>query len=253
MIPITIDGQKAEVERGTTVLQAARGIGIEIPTLCYHEAVAPYGVCRLCTVEVARGKRSRLTTSCTYPVLEEIAVQTASPRVLQARKIILELLLARCPSVKKVQDMARQMGIEKPRFPVGNDDCILCGLCVRVCEELIGASAISFSNRGVNREVTPPFRLAPETCIGCGACAFVCPTGAIAVEDVDGIRRIPRWHVEHTMHKCPECGEQFVPEPQVAYVRGKSSLPPETFELCPRCRRIVLGNKLKLVGYNKVQ
>jgi bidirectional [NiFe] hydrogenase diaphorase subunit len=253
MIPITIDGQKAEVERGTTVLEAARTIGIEIPTLCYHESVPPYGVCRLCTVEVVAGKRSRLTTACTYPVLREITVHTASARVVRARRMILELLLARCPKVKKLQDLAREMGIEKSRFPAEDEDCILCGLCVRVCEELVGACAISFTNRGVDREVTTPFRIAPETCIACGACAFVCPTGAVTVEDIEGVRRIARWKVECPIETCSECGEYFAPEPQLEHIRDRSLLSPDVFGLCPRCRRRRVGNSLRLAGYKSVR
>jgi heterodisulfide reductase subunit A2 len=182
MVTLTIDGQKMEAAEGTTLLQVARLNGIEIPTLCHHDALTPYGACRLCTVEVGRGKKSRLATACTHPAEDGLVVQTHSPQVVAARKMIMELLLARCPNVPIIKDMAREMGIVAPRFKLGDDNCILCGLCERVCDEVVGARAISFINRGIDREIATPFKIASEECIGCGACAAVCPTGAITVE-----------------------------------------------------------------------
>jgi heterodisulfide reductase subunit A len=184
MIRIVIDGQEIKVEQDTTVLEAAEKLSIPIPTLCYHQALEPYGACRLCTVEVVQRGRSRLVTSCNYPIREEIEVLTTSEKVLKGRRMIVELLLARCPEVPLLQRLAAELGIEKPRFPLKEDDCILCGLCVRVCQELVGVSAISFVGRGVEREVATPFFKLSEDCIACGACAFVCPTGAIKLEDV---------------------------------------------------------------------
>jgi heterodisulfide reductase subunit A len=188
MIRLTIDGREVEVKEGTTALEAAKELGIEIPTLCYHEAVKPYGACRLCVVEVSKRKRSRLLTSCTYPVEEGVEVKTSSPKVIRARRMIAELLLARCPNVKRIQDLARQYGIEKPRFRTEDEECILCGLCARVCEQVVGISAINFVNRGTERQITTPFDISSDVCIGCGACAYVCPTGAIRVEDIEGRR-----------------------------------------------------------------
>jgi heterodisulfide reductase subunit A len=183
MIKFTIDGQQLAAEEGQTVLEVARRAGISIPTLCYHPALEPYGACRLCTVEIQWGRRSSLQTACTYPVQEGIEVKTMSPKVVTARKMILELLLARCPNVPLIQDLALEYGIEKPRFKTEDPDenCILCGLCVRVCNELVGTGAINFSGRGIGRVVGPPFLQKTRDCIGCGACAIVCPTGAIQI------------------------------------------------------------------------
>ncbi|UCC64373.1 MAG: 4Fe-4S binding protein [Anaerolineae bacterium] len=185
MIRFTIDGQEFEAEAGQTVLEVARRAGIHIPTLCYHPALTPYGACRLCTVEIQWGRRVSLQTACTYPVQEGIEVSTMSPPVIKARKMLLELLLARCPNVPVIQDLAREYGIEKPRFKTDRpeEDCILCGLCVRVCNELVGTGAINFMDRGIGREVGPPFKEETSDCIGCGACAIVCPTGAIRIVD----------------------------------------------------------------------
>ncbi len=111
MIKLTIDGQAIEVEEGLSILEAAKRAGIEIPTLCYHEALTPQGACRVCTVEIIRKEWSRLSAACTYPVQEAIEVKTNSEKARGARKIILELLLARCPNVKSIQNMAEKMGV----------------------------------------------------------------------------------------------------------------------------------------------
>lgn len=245
MIKLTIDGQAIEVEEGLSVLQAAKKAGIEIPTLCYHEALTPYGACRVCTVEIIRKGRSRLGAACTYPVQEGIEVKTNSEKVRKARKLILELLLARCPNVKPIQDLAKKIGVRKPRFQVDNEECILCGLCVRVCQELVGVSAIGFIDRGAERQVATPYQIHSDVCIGCGACASVCPTGAIKIEDDQNLRKIPLWHTELKRKRCKVCGNFFVPEVEIDFLKKKDlHLPQDLFEICPDCRRSELGNKL---------
>ena len=170
MITFTIDGYEVEGEEGQNVLEIALDKGFDIPHLCYHEALEPYGACRLCLVEVTRGNRTRLTTSCNYPVLEGISVQTSTEKVIRARRMVIELLLARCPDVPVVKDLAREYSVGRPRFKLDNDDCILCGLCERVCREVVGADAISFLGRGTDRKVGPPLEINPKACIACGAC-----------------------------------------------------------------------------------
>lgn len=179
-VTLTIDGQIVHVEHDTPILIAARKLGIYIPTLCYHEALKPYGSCRLCMVEVIQNKRSKLVTSCNYPAEHGLEVLTASDQVTKTRKMVLELLLARCPDVPEIRQLAEKMGIRAVRFKKKADQrCILCGLCVRVCEELVGVSAISFVSRGIEREVNTPFGLDSDVCIGCGSCTYICPTRCI--------------------------------------------------------------------------
>jgi heterodisulfide reductase subunit A len=190
LIRVTIDGRETWVERDTTILRAAMDLGIDIPTLCHHPALEPYGACRLCTVQAIfrndDGESwSRLVTSCNYPIRREMEVLTASENVVRGRKMIVELLYARCPEAVVFQELAARYGITKPRFEVRRGElCYLCGLCVRYCDEVVGAKAISFIGRGVDREVGTPFYKVSDACIACGACEFVCPTGAIKVTDV---------------------------------------------------------------------
>jgi len=134
MITFKLDGRQVEAEEGETILRVAQRYNVYIPTLCYHKALTPAGACRLCTVEIFDGRRTRLVTSCNYPVWRDIEVKVDSERVIKGRKMIVELLLARCPGVKLLQDLAKEYGIEKPRFEPETSDCILCGLCVRMCE-----------------------------------------------------------------------------------------------------------------------
>jgi len=181
MPTLIIDGQEVHAEDGQTVLEAAQAAGIDIPTLCHHPLLEPYGACRMCTVEVIRGDRSRLETSCTYPAWDGLEIKTHSPAVIETRKVVIGLLLSRCPGVPVIQDLALEYGITEPPFPTDKPDekCILCGLCVRTCRELVKAEAINFSQRGVERRIGPPFLEKTDLCIGCGACTIVCPTGAI--------------------------------------------------------------------------
>jgi len=175
MIKLTINGVPVSVERGTTLLEAAQFLGFPIPTLCHMEGLTPYGACRLCVVELVKPQGSRLVSSCTYPAEEDLRVRTATARVLEARKMVLELLLASCPQSKTIQDLASSHGIRRQRFKQESEDCILCGRCVRICEEQMTAKAIGFHGRGGSRDIGTPFDLTSETCRQCGACIYVCP------------------------------------------------------------------------------
>jgi heterodisulfide reductase subunit A len=183
MITFKLNGKTVQGEEGQYILQVAEKFGVDIPTLCHHKALEPAGMCRLCTVELFDGRRTRYVTACNYPIWEGMQINTDSEGVHQGRKLIVELLLARCPEVPLLQEMAEKYGIQKPRFEKENDTCILCGLCVRTCEKM-GANAISLTGRGVDMKVDTPFHLQTEACIACGACASVCPTGHITLDKI---------------------------------------------------------------------
>lgn len=176
MITINLNGVDVPVEQGSTLLEAAQFMGFPIPTLCHMEGLTPYGACRLCVVEIGEGPQSKLVTSCTYPVEQGLKVRTASRRVVQARKMIIELLLASCPQSKTIQDLASALDVRQQRFRQENEDCILCGRCVRMCSEQMMAGAIGFSGRGQDRKLGTPFDKTSEVCRLCGGCIYVCPT-----------------------------------------------------------------------------
>jgi NADH dehydrogenase/NADH:ubiquinone oxidoreductase subunit G len=175
MINLAINGLKVTVAEGTTVLEAARILGFHIPTLCHMEGLSPYGACRLCVVEIGEGEKSRFASSCTYPAQEGLRVRTASERVMRARKMVLELLLASCPQSKQIQDLASAFGIREQRFRQEHEDCILCGLCVRMCKEQMMSGAIGFRGRGHERSIGTPFDMKSDVCRQCGGCMYVCP------------------------------------------------------------------------------
>ena len=179
---ITIDGIPFDAQEGWTILEVARFLGLEIPTLCYHEGLSSWGGCRLCIVEIGIDDRAKLVTSCTYPVEDGLIVRTASKRVVNARKMILELLIAQCPTSKVLQDMAAKIGLNQVRFTPKWEDCIYCGLCVRMCEEQMRASAIGFANRGNRLEIHTPFDKTSAECKRCGGCIYICPACTVRCE-----------------------------------------------------------------------
>lgn len=247
-IRLKIDDKEIIAEEGMTVLEVAKSAGIEIPTLCYHEALEPHGACRLCTVEIMIRGRSRLLTACTYPAEEGLEIKTSSPPVIAARKMLIELLLARVPSAKVIQDLAQEYGVEKTRFKIEKPEelCILCGLCARFCQDVIGASAINFTNRGVDREISVFPEITADACIGCGACAKVCPTGLITMEDIYGRKIL---HAESSLGPTTPIHIPFLTAvPAVPVIDHDSCIHFKTgkCKLCERfCEREAVNHKME--------
>lgn len=175
MANIIIDGISIEARKGWTILDCAKFLGLEIPTICYDEGLSSWGGCRLCVVEIGEGENTKLVSSCTYPAESGLVVRTASKRVVNARKMILELLIAKCPTSKVLQDLAAKIGLKQVRFEPKWEKCIYCGLCVRICEEQMMANAIGFVNRGSDIKITTPFDINSDECRRCGGCIYVCP------------------------------------------------------------------------------
>ncbi|MBU1243413.1 (2Fe-2S)-binding protein [Myxococcota bacterium] len=186
-IDITINDQKVTVLEDSYLIKAIIGAGIALPTLCHHKDLTPNGTCRLCMCEIELKGRRRLVTACNYPVREEMTVWTKSERVVKHRKVLAEMYLGRWPNVPVIQDVARRCGVtDGSAFASDLTDpnpkaCILCGHCVKACEEFIQERILDFAGRGILRHLTMPFGETDPHCIGCTSCAFVCPTGAIQV------------------------------------------------------------------------
>ncbi len=185
MITFELNGFDVTVEIGTTLLEAAQFFGIPIPTLCHMEGLTPYGACRLCVVEVGEGPGARLVSSCNFPAQDGLKVRTASERVLRARRMVVELMLASCPQSKTIQDIASALDVRQQRFRQEYEDCILCGRCVRMCSEQMAAGAIGFQGRGQGRAIGTPFDATSERCRLCGGCIYVCPACELRCTYID--------------------------------------------------------------------
>lgn len=241
---IEIDGQTIEVPKGTTVLEAAQQLDIYIPTLCYHEALSPQGSCRICIVDMSITKRGRtynwIDAACVYPVEDGLRIDTNSPKVQRERRLILELLLSRAPHSPILNELAEKYEAKRGRFETvdkGEANCILCGLCVRVCNEVIHADAIGTAHRGIQKQVVTPLSIASSRCIGCMACEYICPTGAIKVT-LDNMRmNIENWNAELEMQSCLSCGKPVAPVIYLEKLKQQVNVHDNVLEKCPECRR----------------
>ena len=178
-IRLQIDGREVVAREGMTLLEAAQEVGIDIPTLCHHEKLEPYGGCRICTVEVEIRGWTKLVAACCYPVAADIVVRTRSEKIDRIRKTILELLLAHAPDSFALQDLAKEYGADRDRFEKEASFCIHCGLCVRYCAEVAKKNAIGFVDRGTRKEISFIPQIAAQVCWDCKECFPLCPTSAL--------------------------------------------------------------------------
>lgn len=231
---VTINGKPCVCEKGEFLLQVARRNGIEIPTLCHHEAIAGQGCCRLCIVEVVERGRGRIVVSCVFPVERECEVFTDSEKVRRERGMILRLLEKRAPESPEIRALCEKYAApEIERFVrADGEKCVLCGLCAKACGEL-SVGAISTVNRGVTKEIATPYHEPSNVCVGCGSCASVCPTGAIEVVETADTRTI--WGKSFRLMHCARCGQVIGTQEELDYAAKRSGQEPDT--LCRTCRQ----------------
>lgn len=238
MVQITIDGKKAEAKKGEYLLAVLRREGVDVPALCHHEAVEPAGACRLCSVEISKPSWKgwkKTVTSCLYPVEEGLVVETNTEKIHRLRKELLDLLLARSPESDVIKALAAKYGVYETSYEprVEADNCILCGLCVRVCQTLI-TGAISMTNRGIEKKVSTPFDKPSQLCIGCLSCAQVCPTGAISYKDEGLTREI--WGKKFKLVRCIDCGVPTKTEEHISWLSDKTNITKQELAICDRCK-----------------
>ncbi|MDA8098451.1 MAG: molybdopterin-dependent oxidoreductase [Nitrospiraceae bacterium] len=227
MIKLTVDGKVVEVPAGATILDAANAVGSRVPTLCHDNKLHPFGACRICLVEV-QGTPRKFTPSCTTPAADNMVVTTTSPAIIDIRRTVLELLLIKhpldCPVCDKagectLQDLVHEYGLGKPRFdaekgylppdyesPVIERNisrCVLCGKCVRICDEQNGVAEWAFTRRGTKARISTDFDR-PLDCEFCGECVEICPVGALTTRQFKYKAR--SWNLDKSPSVCNYCG-----------------------------------------------
>jgi len=235
MAKMIINGHEIQAKAGATVLEEARRLKIEIPTLCYHKDLSSFGACRLCTVEIKVKGKWQLAASCQTVAADGLEVRTDTAKVLESRKLAAELLYSRYPQTAAVREIAAKLGVAVQPAAADSHDCILCGLCTRTCHEIVGVNALKFKDRGLAREIEEPeIEFTSSACIGCGSCSYVCPTGYVRMEAVDGKRII--WDKVFKMASCNVCGRYFAPVEQLEYISRTTGVPVGQLMTCVSCR-----------------
>jgi len=245
MVEITINGEKFECEEGMSILHACRMNGFDIPTVCNHDAVKPLGMCGVCVVSVAsedNPDKKKVVPSCVMKVKAGNIIETESPDVIAKRGENIKKLLAYAPNDLVLMDLAETYcaDIDSIEKVEGSGDCLKCGLCTRVCSQVIGLDWSWKPKDGYPRDSAPP-----EGCIGCLACAYVCPTGCIDYEISEDSRKI--WGKEHALHKCKECGAANITVDQKEWLEKRLDLPADYYDLCDECKRKHIAETMKKI------
>ncbi len=245
---ILINGKKIKTKKGEYVLDVARREGFYIPSLCHHPALPPDGACRLCLVEVeGPDGKNKVTTACTLEVSEGLSVRLDTPEVARNRNVVLEMLLSRVSDSPTLLALAEKYGLREVRLVPQGEKCILCGLCARVCTELVGAKAITMEGRGTETYFQPPFGEPPKDCVGCGSCAFVCPVSCIPFIKTENTIEI--WGRTFERLHCTECGKplDLTPEHRDLIRKRTNLLTPEEMQLCGGCERRTTKNTMQRI------
>jgi len=174
-VNVDIDGAVIKATRGASVLDTAVEYGICIPHLCHVPGLPDMGACRLCVVEHVVGGRSKVTASCTLNVQEGMIIKTNTDKIRKLRRNLAELLVAQAPNSRAIQDIAVRCGVKEVRYPFRNENCVLCGRCVRICSDIWNARAKGFVGRGKDRHIDYPFGVRPDFCKRCDSCIQLCP------------------------------------------------------------------------------
>ena len=246
---IIMDGKEVAADRGQTIVEVARRNGVYIPTLCHVPALEPAAMCRVCTVELVEGRRTRLVTACNYPLRGDAEIRTDTPMLRQNRKVLIELLASRCSGSEALNALAERYGADLNRFPAEDRQCIMCGLCARVCER-VGGNVLALCGRGVEIRVDTSFGRLSPTCIGCASCVQICPVDAIRIEDADGERRVIVRGKEASrvvLRCCTSCGTHFGPVIDLGPVlerAGEGGVLAFNASVCPACSRRNLARRL---------
>lgn len=242
-LTITIDGKECTCEKGEYLYDVATRNGIFIPKLCRSDAFEDHrACCRICIVEVETRGRTKIVTSCVYPVETECTVRTNSDKIKEERAVIMALLEHRAPDSDTIRMMSGALGGQDGfarLTALDSGKCILCGLCVQACNAL-GTGAINTVLRGTEKRVATPYDEAAPSCIGCLSCANVCPTGEIEFTETDTTRTI--WHQDFKLAFCEECGAVMGTDAMVQRAASETGEDPAT--LCDECRKKQLANEM---------
>jgi NADH dehydrogenase/NADH:ubiquinone oxidoreductase subunit G len=235
MLKININGKDCIAEKGETILNVAKRNYIDIPTLCHNDSLKPYGVCRLCVVELEEDGKKRIVPSCVYKVSKEgLIVKTDTEDVKNTRREIIELFLAKAPVAEVLKVLAEEYSIDEIKVQIERTDCISCALCIRACSEIVGTNALGFS-KGMPKKETRPYFERPDNCIGCGTCVQICPTKCIKMEDKDGKRilKLLNNELELELIRCKKCNDFFVTRTLLDLINKTTG---SDLQFCLNCR-----------------